>query len=739
MLGKVAKCGVSCSCKRDKWWELGFSEKDEMLSRKLWKGLRLGFSKGSKWSYILSGYVRSLPLLDRKLFMRFIENLPRELCEECFIEYLKEVSRKALELLLEESQMWLIYYLDLKVLGGFDTELNRKNPFEDYEKDYGTEVVKEVPDLIKKWIDDTVSKIGIKEVDFSFDEFVSFRDGWSLPGASVQGTAKRVVFKSSKKKASVRVKNKWFAMLEYSDDEIVKECLKGRIPRVRPFVKLDEPAACRTVQCYDTYALIRCCYLEQALGDLNAHGKWTTIGVNPREKQKVRKDIFSLEQGTWLCTDQSQFDVNQPKAWVVYALKSLYKRIGARNPHMGSVISAELKSLEKVMLDFENRSLEWGKGVLSGYLFTALLDSILNRAETRSVLEMMRRRDVCFERYQGDDAIVRLRDWIDRQEVSRIYKSLGLEIHPSKTWVTKRNTEYLHEIYYCNGAVYGFPARAWRAIAWKKPVTGVANEFGSQKFNSLIDTIRMAMRRGLLVEDILRRVVKPMMENFDEGKFQAWIKTPSVLGGFGAGMRGRVAIDVQTLRDDSFDVFVKNVSNLDKLWKSAVETRISSACPIPGIVNIYRFAKVRGEGKMPKLKISRYAELPVLRIDWEVKDLKFHPDAYNRKLNLEWKLKSGERIEVVDLPEGFLGLHTVDGVYRKYRKVVAKALSVESAMTAAESFVRVSDWINRAWAGVALDWSLGHLRECDTFWKQLARSLITAVKEWRVLAMQVYV
>jgi hypothetical protein len=424
---------------------------------------------------------------------------------------------------------------------------------------------------------------------------------------------------------------------------------------------------------------------------------------------------------------------------VVYALKELYSRVADRNPHMREMIRIELDSLENVVLEFNDGTMKWEKGVLSGYLFTALVDSILNRAETRVVLERMGRDDVSFERYQGDDAILNLVNWIDRERVAREYQKLGLEIHPLKTWVTTESTEYLHEIYFKNGGVYGFPARSFRAIAWSKPVTGLGGEFGAQKTNALLDSLRMCCRRGLVVEEIARRVIKGILPDFDETKFQAWLKTPVCMAGFGGGMTGRVSLNVHSKRIKSFNVSVQGLGTQDKLWQQAIETRVASACPIPGIRNTYSLNRVRGNSSMPKMKVSQFADAPVLRIDWEVSDLETFPDAYRRKLLLEWKLVNAEEVLKEDLPEGFLMLEKVDRAYRRYRKLVGMVLSTDSAKTAAESFVRIGDWVNHAWAGISLDWAFGEFESWEKLHHQLVRTLVGMMCEVRgdVVAIRV--
>jgi hypothetical protein len=617
--------------------------------------------------------------------------------------------------------LWLRYFLDLKVLGGYDTTLNREDPFAEYRSTFGKRPHKEVPEDLKFWIEDTVSKIGIDSVGFSFRDFVSFRDAWALPGVSVQGKAKKVTFVGSdKSRASLKLRNKYFALAHLSDEQIYRNC-KAKVAYVKPFVKQDEPAACRTVQCYDTYSLIRCSYLEQALGNLNLGGLWTTVGMNSKKKLALRKRIFS-GRCWWLCTDQSNFDTNQPLSWIFYAVECLFRKIVKANPHMRDVCECELESLKNVMIqDGHGGTFRWGNGILSGYKFTALLDSILNRAETRVVLGRLGMKPI-FEVFQGDDALVGFREKPDKSAVALQYSKLGLVVNPSKTWVSHGDTEYLHEVYY-QGGVFGFPARSFKAVAWASPNTGSGSSVGEMKLRSLLSSCLMCIRRGLDVVPILRKVMSSY-GLVDKSMFDAWFSTPTWFGGFGAGMTGRVSLTVQTLRDNTFRTYIPGIWG-GKLYKEAAKLRIESACPLPGIRNTYGFDVVRGSASMPFQKVSEFVDVGSVRTDWEVSDLAEYSDSFTRKLTLEWKLKHDEEILPTDLPNGFLKLARPDKAYRRYRSMVSRVLLVETELGTTETYSRYSAWANGAWAGISLLWALGSVDlSVDFLRKQLCMTML---------------
>jgi len=393
-------------------------------------------------------------------------------------------------------------------------------------------------------------------------------------------------------------------------------------------------------------------------------------------------------------------------------------------------MEAEMRSLRRVILEYGDVEMLWKNGVLSGYKFTAVLDSILNRVETRYVLETLRRSDILLECYQGDDAIVALMYEISRVEVASVYASIGLEVHPEKTWVTRGSTEYLHELYLA-GRVAGFPARAFRAIVWRKPLTNLLEgEVGKDKIQSLVASCRMAARRGLNVINILRRVVRGTKpRGFTESAFQEWIMTPYLLGGFGAGRTGRQGWEMRTVRKRSFSVKVLGISHMGKEFESAAEQRARGSLPMPGMRTESWFERVKGDDEMPESKARYFGTQPQPRIDWTVRDLERFSDAYRRKLSLEWKLMRRKKITPNDLPQFFGDFRNFDRAYRVYRQMVSKTITLESSFTAGESYYRWADWGNRIWAGICYRWTqLKHPERWKILMCQLVLRSVSAVE-----------
>jgi hypothetical protein len=701
--------------------DLDFSKLDDTLCRRFWKMNKNYRKFGRKWCYLFSAYTNMLPLCQRSFFTRNILNVNSDCCESCWISRLKDISNVCLQGVLYDFRLEYKIFLDLKVLGGYDTACNRESP-PPYREVFGITSDQSLTDRLKFWIDDTVNKISTKQVGYSFDEFVSFRDAWATTGAAVGGKAKKVEFSTSKRDVkSLRVNTKWFSSCHLKDSEISDRCTDpDKRVIVKPFVKSDEAAALRTVQGYDMYSLIRVSYLEEAVLDFNGGGEWTSIGLDGSKKVKMSNKILMRDGFFRLCTDQSSFDQSQAKSWIVYCMQQLVARLSkSNNPDLARIGAIELQSLNNVDIFEGNSSFEWKHGILSGYRWTALLDSILNRAATRVVLERLNVK-VLFEMYQGDDAIVKLNREVDLQAVSEEYSSLGLSVNPSKSWGHTLNCEYLHEIYWKGTTVYGFPARAAKSLIWDKPKVGKPS-FGELKVRELLSTCLMCVRRGLDAYNVTLKIMRSLIRGLSLTKFKAWWSTPTIFGGFGGGFDGRVRLDVKeekkkrVVMDLNFDLW-----SGEEYVKSAAEVRAAGVLPMPGIRRTYSLNNFKGVESMPAIEASDLASSTNIRTDWLVQDLTSFPDAYYRKLSLEWKLNKRVKIGLSDLPRpcSLLKGLDIDLIYRKYRRLIGETFSLGNWENSEVYFSHLKDFGNQVWAGICLRISV----ERWGFWRIGSRS-----------------
>nr|UXL82819.1 RNA-dependent RNA polymerase [Conidiobolus chlamydosporus totivirus 2] len=688
---------------------LCLSELDQSLMKQFLRGSRKMAKLlprrllGPKWTRILSSYMTTLPKSVIRDFCRLFESLDRSPCEACFIDSLKELSVACLSRIMEFGVSELLYFLDLSNMGGFDTIYNRVDPLSTLFSEFGQEKKEPISLEFLNNIEKTISLIATKRVSNSFEQYVHFRDSWAVGGVSNMGEPAELEFQGRGKIS--KYKNKWFSSLSMTDEEIVEQCLKKEYVDVYPFNKKDEPAKARTVQAYDTTSIIRCSYMETAVANWNGLSQWTSVGLDTRQKLKLRDRLLTVDGSVKLCTDQSSFDINQHKDAIVFASRKLMEHLSKGQPRSFSrVVAAESRSLDDVRIHRGGSYFKWRKGLLSGCRWTAIIGSILNRAASLTVAKTCNLQVIesCF---QGDDAIMSVRGKVDLSRIEEAYSSLGLSVNQSKTWHSNKRCEYLHEIY-SDGKVYAFPARIFRALLWKKPRTG-PEAGGLSQIKANIEIATKASRRGLVgMKDVIRRVIRSSMVVWDEGKFLECLNTPICLGGFGFGSIGRVAFNGETIGMMRYVPKVHSKIALGysaDVIASAIVVRLEAGSfAIPGISTKCRFVKVEKSLQTPKLAYSIAKEVGSCRSSWELFDYSNESDPYFKKLYLEYKLFNKLEILPEDVPPGPIrtSVYGTDKAYRFYTKWSTMVVDLSNYMLASDSFAEFSHLAKVIWAGL---------------------------------------
>jgi hypothetical protein len=535
------------------WETASFSKKDNQLYRRGVKhsGLRWWVEQlGEKWGHSLSRYEYLIGGSRGAALLRSVGPLLRRESEEVTIEVAKEISRLSTEYAVLCGKSEADYLLDLHVLAGYDTVLNRVDVMKDIEK----EIARDCDPLPKGYehrMQEKIRKIVLDNFRFKSDtpgfrRYVSFRDAWSTPGATTLPGRLELATADGD---SLRVKGKLASSLLYSDDELVQRCLEMRGAVVKPFRKEDERVKTRVVYGYDFESFLRCGYISELMETAEAGGRWCPLGYSKSQKYGMREELLGyLGKGRLAVSlDQSAFDTRQRASWIATVLRLLFGQAGAAlraAGHHGP--AAEVEELGRVeefsFLHAKAGNIPWKVGVPSGHRWTALIDSILNRAAAEIVCE-----DLGFTvlkaYYQGDDAV--LIGTASRSiDFASGYEKLDLKVNSLKTWVDSRGFDFLHELY--DGRdVRAFPARVASSLIWKKPnMGGSAIASRSSRLQERLANCLKGVRRGLLncgavAFGTLAAYVKEWGEGvLDTAVLNECLCTPMYLGGFGFGLGG---------------------------------------------------------------------------------------------------------------------------------------------------------------------------------------------------------
>lgn len=705
------------------------------LDRQLWRGSskRLGGARtlrpefkpfGPKWGRVLQTYMRRVPPEAQSVIAAELVPL-KECCEACWLDRLSLVSQAATRRSIDQGFGWFSYLCDLKVLGGYDTALNRVDIMDDFVKAATRAPLGNDTPKMREYIQEAVDKLGTRHVSqqVTFEQFVEFRDEYALAGASTHGAGLVLEIRKGKTVKRKTVKGKFSSLVGLKDEDIVELALQDEAARVFPFRKIDEPAKTRVVQSYDTRSFIRCSWLSYLLSSYNTHGTWTTLGMSRKERAVARAEIMawsSLEGISLISLDQSEFDQRQDKSAVRFAMERICDKIERTvRPELRSqvrlVTQRELSSFDRAAIwertpEGPRRVADWLAGVPSGHKWTALIDTILNYAATRVAMDACELK-IAGGLWHGDDGLVAVFGGLpDAAKIAGAYAQLGLKVNSAKTWVSSRRCEYLHEVHGPEGA-WGFPARAFKSILWRKPFMGEAGftppHVETQQY---LDTLMKCSRRRLVnIFDLAVATVKAELEASGERDaarraVEACI-TPCALGGLGWGRTGRRSLEwtppVLKYKHVSITSPVA-IRGPASVVASAVLRRVGAVTPLPASAARLHSAKVSKTSLPPLHAWASESRAHRVRDQWVLADANRIRRPWLAKITLEHALATGRPISKGMVPDSRVADSPLgcDVAARLVHRFGSFACSLESSFSSGEPFAAYEEWAARIWSGI---------------------------------------
>lgn len=319
--------------------------------------------------------------------------------------------------------------------------------------------------------DELYSKIDFfNEVeDISVDEFVARRDLWGASGGLLlrgwrkwqhPGGIKNTKSNYSILTTAEAVKNEMFS----SGMQTATAIPKYEFGKVRAIINSD------------LTLYLQMSWLSMVIEGLLRNIPGIVLSYDEDGRVKMEERIAnSFENGLLKYPiDQSKFDHKPTKAFIIKLLLFLKKIWMRKSVHKleGEIIWDKLiYSMSNCSVKVGDEVLEYRKGLLSGWRWTTLLVTLTNYIELQmaeKIVEKIEGRKLLasFEA-MGDDDRLELRSRGDVMRINLIYKALGLEVNPKKTFLAKDRDEFLRKVY-TQGMVSGYPARILASILYNK-------------------------------------------------------------------------------------------------------------------------------------------------------------------------------------------------------------------------------------------------------------------------------
>lgn len=309
----------------------------------------------------------------------------------------------------------------------------------------------------------------------SVDDFISNGDLWCTAGSGFEPDSDKLkVFDKKRETVEEVKKNKWSVRWNLSNYKTKRLLFKKR-KQICKAVPKSEPAKVRSVISSDLGLYLKMTYVSTFLDQILAGRTDSTLWMNANDRTNLWQKM--AYDGTWrMPLDQSEFDKNVTMRQVLILVRNIKKCIKV---YGADDVLLEVMDLIEYALDggyvlVGDERIDIRNGVLSGWRWTALLDTLVNLTELEMAKEWVGMNSsidagIIDFNAQGDDDWLKLKSRKGAIGLWLAYESFGLQVNPGKFFLDTRRDEYLRRVMDKN-VVTGYPARSVSSICFRNPI-----------------------------------------------------------------------------------------------------------------------------------------------------------------------------------------------------------------------------------------------------------------------------
>lgn len=338
------------------------------------------------------------------------------------------------------------------------------------------------------------------------DWFCKNSDIWCTSGSGFEPeVGKLKVFDKDREETEEVKKNKWSVRWNMTSGKVKRLLLKRR-KQICKAVAKSEPGKVRAVVSSDLSLYLKMSYISTYLDEIMKGRQDSTLFMSEADRLNLWQKM-GLD-GTWrMPIDQSEFDKNVSKRQVMIALrciKKLLTHFGADST-MLSIMDEVIYAIDGGIIFVGGESIEYMNGILSGWRWTALLDTLINLTELDMAVQWVQENssikvNLVDYNAQGDDDWIKLKTRREAVAIWLAYESFGLFVNPGKFFLAKDRDEYLRRVMEDN-VVTGYPARSVTSICFRSPLSE-REGVGAERVRSVFTRWKLfAERIGIRFED----------------------------------------------------------------------------------------------------------------------------------------------------------------------------------------------------------------------------------------------
>jgi hypothetical protein len=389
----------------------------------------------------------------------------------------------------------------------------------------------------------------------SVEEFLKDPMYWATTGSS---DGKRLPIKVDGVDYKAR-KSKWATACASTYTELL-DVFNSDNPQTNKAVTKRELAKARMIIAGDMPNYLRMAYISEWLESKLSNHPNTTLFFSKKQMLRLWTDMIDrVTEGKLISIpiDESKYDHYVTKKMIRIMFRAIRKYITLWNPPNSSELLDALQKTEDSMFHpranvwvmlkghrgWYMKLVDWEKGLLSGWRWTALLNTIANVAKMYAYRKKMMLRLELFNdlgdpiRYdvaQGDDIDAAATNVEQANALLGMYTETGFILNPKKLFMSNVSDEYLRQLATPN-RLQGYPARGIASLCFRNPITQEA-KVGEDRLRELAANWLMCGRRchtpiaiteSLMIRDLANA------NGISKEDVRKYIHAPATYGGLG--------------------------------------------------------------------------------------------------------------------------------------------------------------------------------------------------------------
>jgi hypothetical protein len=308
------------------------------------------------------------------------------------------------------------------------------------------------------------------------DEFLINGDLWCTSGSGFEPDYKREKYFNVDKNIDVNVKKTKWSVRWKKDKYMLKKLMFKRRKQVCKAVAKSEPAKSRAVISSDLSLYLKMSYVSHILEQMMSRRRDSTLFMSKRATQQMWQGM-AVDGTVRMPIDQSEFDKNVSMRQVTIMIRVIRAWLWdmIHDPVVDEIMDLIGYAVDGGVVIVGDSKVEIQNGILSGWRWTALLDTLVNLTEVAMAARWVSENsniDMGLVDYnaQGDDDKLKFKNRRGAIAFWLAFESFGLFVNPGKFFLDVRRDEYLRRVLDSN-VLTGYPARSVNSIMFRNPLS----------------------------------------------------------------------------------------------------------------------------------------------------------------------------------------------------------------------------------------------------------------------------